>query len=262
MPSYEVTSPDGKKWVVDAPEGATQEQVLSYAKAQWSAKPQEPQAPQASVQMGRTISRELPRQAGLTLRAGVQGLASLPGIANDALGGLYNTAANAIQGQGKGFRFQPTSFALGNVMDAAGVAKPETPDERVVQDATTLGFGALSGSGAAQWLANRAPQAATVAREVLTKLAANPLAQVVSGVGAGGAGGATREAGGGAGAQFLASLEKRKLYDTFEKVQEAVRPVQEKYNMLFNDTDNFLEENPGVDAEQILDIMDSHVRRV
>ncbi len=32
--------------------------------------------------------------------------------------------------------------------------------------------------------------------------------------------------------------------------------------MLFNDTDNFLEEHPGVDAEQILDIMDSHVRRV
>ncbi len=62
--------------------------------------------------------------------------------------------------------------------------------------------------------------------------------------------------------QFLASLEKRKLYDTFEKVQKAVRPVQEKYNMLFNDTDNLLEENPGVDAEQILDIMDSHVRRV
>ena len=40
------------------------------------------------------------------------------------------------------------------------------------------------------------------------------------------------------------------------------RSVQAKYHMLFNDTDNFLEENPGVDAEQILDIMDSHVRRV
>ena len=62
--------------------------------------------------------------------------------------------------------------------------------------------------------------------------------------------------------QFLASLEKRQLIDTFEKFQEAVRPVQAKYNMLFNDTDNFLEENPGVDAEKILDIMDSHVRRV
>jgi hypothetical protein len=206
MPSYEVTSPDGKKWVVDAPEGATQEQVLSYAKSQWSAKPQEPQAPQASVQVGRTLSRDLPRQAGLTVRAGVQGLASLPGLVNDSIGGLYNTAANAIQGQGKGFRFQPTAFALGNVMDAAGVAKPETADERVVQDATTLGFGAMSGSGAAQAIGQRLPQAATAAREVLGKLAANPLAQVTSGVGAGLAGGSTREAGGSGGAQFLASL--------------------------------------------------------
>ncbi len=41
-----------------------------------------------------------------------------------------------------------------------------------------------------------------------------------------------------------------------------MRPVQEKYNMLFNDTDNFLDRNPGADAEQILDIVDSHVRRV
>jgi shikimate kinase len=41
-----------------------------------------------------------------------------------------------------------------------------------------------------------------------------------------------------------------------------VRPVQEKYNMLFNDTDNFLENNQGADVEQILDIMESHDRRV
>ena len=41
-----------------------------------------------------------------------------------------------------------------------------------------------------------------------------------------------------------------------------MRPVQEKYDMLFNDTDNFLENNPGADAEQILNIMESHVRRV
>ena len=62
--------------------------------------------------------------------------------------------------------------------------------------------------------------------------------------------------------QFLHDLGKRSIYDTFEKLQDAVRPVQEKYNMLFNDTDNFMENNPGADAEQILDIMDSHVRRV
>ena len=62
--------------------------------------------------------------------------------------------------------------------------------------------------------------------------------------------------------QFLASLQKRKLFDTYEILEEAVRPVQEQYNMLFNDTDNFLTKYPGVDAEKILDIMDSHVRRV
>ena len=62
--------------------------------------------------------------------------------------------------------------------------------------------------------------------------------------------------------EFIASLMRRKIYDTFEKLQDAVRPVHEKYNMLFNDTDNFLDKNPGADAEQILDIMGSHVRRV
>ena len=62
--------------------------------------------------------------------------------------------------------------------------------------------------------------------------------------------------------EFLVSLAKRKIYDTFEKIEEAVRPVQVQYDTLFNDTDHFLELNPGADAEQILDIMDSHVRRV
>ena len=63
-------------------------------------------------------------------------------------------------------------------------------------------------------------------------------------------------------AEFIKSLLRRKIYDTYEKIEEAVRPVQEKYNMLFNDTDNFLENNPGADVEQILDIMESHDRRV
>jgi len=35
MPNYLVTSPDGKKFKITAPEGATQDQVLAYAKAHW-----------------------------------------------------------------------------------------------------------------------------------------------------------------------------------------------------------------------------------
>jgi hypothetical protein len=35
MPKYRITSPDGKTFEITAPEGATQEQVLSYAQSQW-----------------------------------------------------------------------------------------------------------------------------------------------------------------------------------------------------------------------------------
>ena len=36
MPQYQITSPDGRKFKVTAPEGATQEQVLSYAQSNYS----------------------------------------------------------------------------------------------------------------------------------------------------------------------------------------------------------------------------------
>lgn len=35
MPKYRVQSPDGKTWEVNAPDGASQDQVLEYAKSQW-----------------------------------------------------------------------------------------------------------------------------------------------------------------------------------------------------------------------------------
>ena len=39
MATFVVTAPDGKEYEVSAPEGATQEQALSYFQSQW--KPQE-----------------------------------------------------------------------------------------------------------------------------------------------------------------------------------------------------------------------------
>jgi hypothetical protein len=39
MPKYQITSPDGQKFEVNAPEGATQEQVLAYAQSQFSQQP-------------------------------------------------------------------------------------------------------------------------------------------------------------------------------------------------------------------------------
>lgn len=39
MPTYEITSPDGRTFEVTAPEGASQSQVLAYAQSQWKASP-------------------------------------------------------------------------------------------------------------------------------------------------------------------------------------------------------------------------------
>ena len=42
MPDYEITSPDGKKFVITAPEGASQDEVLAYAKRQFSGEKSKP----------------------------------------------------------------------------------------------------------------------------------------------------------------------------------------------------------------------------
>jgi hypothetical protein len=52
MPDFEVTSPDGKTFIVSAPEGATQDQALAYAKEQHAAAP----APASGPPVGRLRS--------------------------------------------------------------------------------------------------------------------------------------------------------------------------------------------------------------
>lgn len=53
MPTYDVTAPDGKKYRVTAPEGATQEQIIAYAREHVA--PQEP-APDAFMQTAKDDS--------------------------------------------------------------------------------------------------------------------------------------------------------------------------------------------------------------
>lgn len=49
MPTYEVTSPDGRKFDITAPEGATQDQVLTYAKTQFASMPKKTATPVAPI---------------------------------------------------------------------------------------------------------------------------------------------------------------------------------------------------------------------
>lgn len=190
MPAYEVTSPDGKTWEVNAPEGATQEQVLAYAKQQWTAQIKEPPA---AVKAGGAL-KDIPRQLGLTGRYAVEGLAGV----GDMLSAPIRLGLNAL-----GANIKPSAQALGASMDEAGVPQPQGANERVIGDAARLVAGAGGMAGGAQAAARGATG---LTQQVLAQLAANPGTQGISAATAGASGGSVREAGGGAGAQFAASL--------------------------------------------------------
>jgi hypothetical protein len=159
-------------------------------------------APQVSQQVGAGLL-DIPRQLGLTARAGVKAVAALPAMASDAVTGVYNAAADAIQGKGGGFRFQQAMPALEAAMSRMGVPEPRNADERVIGDAATMVAGA---GGLARGAGALAQGATGTARNVLTQLAARPGMQAAGAAGAGLAGGSVREAGGGPVEQFAASL--------------------------------------------------------
>lgn len=52
MPKYQITSPDGKNFEIEAPDGATEDQVLAYAQQQFSA-PKTPDGTQFPLKMGK-----------------------------------------------------------------------------------------------------------------------------------------------------------------------------------------------------------------
>lgn len=117
MADFEVTSPDGRKFVVSAPDGATQEQVLSYAQSQFSRLGEsraraEQQVANDSVSTGaRNFAAELPmldklragawsgmaapfRGAGQLLRQGIEAVS--PTSMSDLVTGQRSTFADTI----------------------------------------------------------------------------------------------------------------------------------------------------------------------
>lgn len=209
MPTYEVTSPDGQKWEVNAPDGATQDQVLSYAQQQFAAKQkpaqmsmQQPGAVQAGNAM-RSGMREIPRQVGLTGRYALEGI----GSAFDLLGSpaaalINNTEIARLAGLPK-VSAQPFGNSARSIANALGLPEPEGSSERVIGDAARMVASAGTGAGVANMLGRGA---SGVVQNVAQRMAANPGTQAVSAAAAGGAGGSVREAGGGPLEQFGASL--------------------------------------------------------
>ena len=91
------------------------------------------------------------RQLGLTGRAALTGALSIPTMGADALTGLINILAGRQV-------MQPTSQALQSLMTQAGVPTPRTPQERVVQDVTSAGFGVAGPASIARNLPTQAQE--------------------------------------------------------------------------------------------------------
>lgn len=196
MPTYEVTSPDGKTWEVNAPEGATQAQVLDYAKSQWSA--QSRPAP-AAVSTGSQLN-QIPRQIGLTARYGLEGLGQTAEIVTEPIRQLITDPL--ARAAGVKAKSKPMSGVASDFADWIGLPSPQGANERVVGDATRM----VAGGGGMLGAANKAAKLPGLVGKVGTFAGQNPVNQLVSAAGAGGAAGASREAGGDPAMQAVAGL--------------------------------------------------------
>jgi len=132
---------------------------------------------------------DLMRQLGLTARAGITGATAIPTMMADALTGMVNI------GTGKQ-TMMPSSKGLQNLLDYIGLPKPQSAQERVVQDITS-GLAGVAGPAAV------AGRMAPAAKEFFTT---NLPAQVGSAAGAAGLSGYAREEDVGPMGQLLASL--------------------------------------------------------
>ena len=140
----------------------------------------------ASVSAGQAINSGLsniPRQLGLTARYALEGPAQAAQIFTEPVAGLMRAG---------GIKTKSLGELASGLADFIGLPQPQNANERVIGDATRMGFGA-GGMGAAASAGAALP---SLTGKVMSALAANPGSQISSSVGAGLLGGASREAGG------------------------------------------------------------------
>ena len=149
----------------------------------------------AAVSAGKTIN-SIPRQLGLTARYGLEGVAQGVQVISEPLRYLTDRAT------GMTGKTAPASVLATRLADKIGLPSPETANERVIGDASRL----VAGAGALGGASRLGAEIPGMVGTVMTGLAANPVQQLSSAAGAGLAGGASREAGGGPWQQAGAAL--------------------------------------------------------
>lgn len=163
----------------------------------------QPHQAQPTAAPERGVGQQIGRQLGLTVRAGIKGLNEIPNMAADALGGMANLGLDAALGSGNGPRIPSFGKALDRGIDSSPLPQPETPVERVAGEAAS----AVAGTGGIAGLGKLLLKGASgVAQAVGKGLSAETGLQTASAATGAGAAGATREGGGGEGAQLAAGL--------------------------------------------------------
>lgn len=193
MPVFEITAPDGKKFRVKAPEGATREQALEKVKAQYQAQA-DPKTQSEAQPEERSFGGEALRTLGRGARYAVEGAAAIPAMVSQPIVDLTNMATDAM---GADRVFQPDQMqALSQALTSAGLPEDETAGERITGDiarAMTAGGGVL---GAAQRLPGG----------IAAALSQSPRTQLAAEIAGAGAAGGAREMGAPPSVQAAAGL--------------------------------------------------------
>lgn len=193
------TSEEYAAWIVKNADkkGTPEFDIVSKAYQQTRAQSvaaSEPPAKPFGEQLNESIA-DVPRQLGLTTRAGLQGLGNIV----DVVGAPIRAAGNLMLPAS-----QQMKPGIGRMLsNSLGLPVPRNATERVVGDIGETVAGAAAPIG----IASRVAQGSTgVTNAVARSLAAAPATQLASAASAGGAGGYVRETGGNALSQFIAAL--------------------------------------------------------
>lgn len=164
MPTYEVTSPDGKIFEVTAPEGASEQDVLSYAQSQFGQQEVLPQEPvKEKLYGGGKVSEMRAALAGAgdiatmgfsdEIKAGLQGLVRGGLDPNLTTGEAYDFFLNKARQEGgqlqeqnrKAYLGGQIAGGLGTAIAIPAGALTKFGTGKAAQYATGSGIGALSG---------------------------------------------------------------------------------------------------------------------
>ena len=192
--TYEVDAPDENtawKWA-----NQTHKQTQAPASSQDVPRETPPQRrPTVGAQMPLEATPEYKRQIGLTARHGIEGV----GGTLDFLSSPIRGAINAVLPNDSQIKGETGKW----LADKLGLPTPEGSTERVVGDIART----MAGTGGMAGLAGKAaPMLQGVPQKMAQLLSANTGTQTASAIGAGAAGGITRESGGDPTEQFMASL--------------------------------------------------------